>query len=74
MKIINRNAIKDDDTEEVKMNKKKEIKFHANEFLMSMLCDLSQKKSKEMINKQSNRYLKMLYAINKLFKTRLYQK
>ncbi len=74
MKILNSNAIKDNDTEEVKRNKKKEIKFHANEFLMSLLCDLNQKKSKELIDKQSNRYLKMLYAINKLFKTRLYEK
>ena len=74
MKILNSNSIKDDDTEEVKRNKKKEIKFHANEFFMSMLCDLNRKKSKELINEQSNRYLKMLYAINKLFKTSLYEK
>ena len=41
MKILNNNAIKDNDTEEVKRNKKKEIKFHANEFFMSMLCDIN---------------------------------
>jgi hypothetical protein len=46
MKILNSNSIKDNDTEELKRNKKKEIKFHANEFLMSMLCDLNRKKSK----------------------------
>ena len=30
MKILNSYAIKDDDTDEVKRNKKKEIKYHAN--------------------------------------------
>ena len=74
MKIINSNSIKDNDTDEVKRNKKKEIKFHANEFLMSMLCDLNQKKSQILINKQSNRYVKMIYGINQLLKTRPYEK
>ncbi len=70
MKILISNAIKDDDSDEVKINKKKEIQFHGNEFLMNMLRDLSYKKSKDSINKQSNRYLAMVYAINQIFKTK----
>jgi hypothetical protein len=74
MIILNSNAIKDDDTEEDKINKKKEIKFYANDFLMSILLDKSYKKSEKWINRQSFRYYAMELALDEIFKTRPYQK
>jgi hypothetical protein len=74
MIILNSNALKDDDTEEVKINKKKEIKFYANDFFVSMLLDKRFKKSEKLINRQSFRYYAMELALDELFKTRPYEK